>query len=331
MKKSTSLCFTNTGLVNPHSLKFIRNKDYIDTVILFGDGSEEALEQIKAFQNNDIFDTGTIKHVGICKTPKFEMRVDNGDGVLSDPHYLYEQDSKDKWFCGKVASPHFSIAISDVTSPNGTQTVLDREAKEALCFLAHRMWSIMLMVEERLAFPASAIDLMTKWSYNLTPQTIDIELLRKETGLSTLEYNDQTDLLSVEIAGDIFFVKLSVLNETYGTLILPLFRSLKGRRLVISVALHGSSGELSEYTEMTYGQLGRIIETMRVYIRERKIDKDNLIPKDDLLEWAKRVKPNDESCIWVEPGSSISETVETYREEFVFDSVVDNSDSQVLS
>jgi hypothetical protein len=331
MKKSTSLCFTNTGLVNPHSLKFVKNKDYIDTILLFGDGSEEALEQIRTFQDNDIFNSGTIKHIGICKTPRFEMRVDKGDGVLSDPHYLYEQDSKDKWFCGKVAAPHFSIAISDITSSTGTQTILDREAKEALCFLAHRMWSIMMMVEERLAFPAIAIDLMTKWSYNLTPQTIDIELLRKETGLSTLEYNDQTDLLSVEVAGDIFFVKLSVLNETYGTLILPLFRSLKGRRLVITVALHGPSGELNDYTEMTYGQLGRIIETMRLYIRERKINKDNPIPKHDLLEWAKRVKPNDESCVWVEPGSSISKTLELHNNEFVFGCGVDHPDSQDIS
>jgi len=214
MKKSTSLCFTKDGLINPHALKFVQNKEHIDTLILFSDGSRESLEHMKLFSDHEIAKSGDVKHIAINRTPKFEMRVDRGDGSLSDPHYLYEESSKDKWFCSKVAAPHFSIAITDITSPSSNPTQLDGEAKEALCFLAHKLWTIMLLVEERLCFPAIAIDAMTKWTYNLTFDTIDIELLRKETGLATLDYNPKTDLLEITVGQDIFVVKLTVLNET---------------------------------------------------------------------------------------------------------------------
>jgi hypothetical protein len=280
---------------------------------------------MKQFSDHEILKSGPVKHIAINRTPKFEMRVDKGDGSLSDPHYLYESNSKDKWFCSKVASPHFSIAISDITSATANYTQLDKDAKEALCFLAHKLWTIMLLVEERLCFPAIAIDAMTKWTYNLSFDTIDIELLRKETGLSTLDYNPKTDILEITVGQDVFFVKLTVLNEVYGTLILPLFRSLKGRRLKISVALHSNAGEVGESSEMTYGQLGRLIESMRVYVREKPIDVNNPIHKDDLLEWAKRVEIDAESCIWLGEGETLSSAIDSLTDELLFRNDPDNS------
>lgn len=326
MKTSTSLCFTAEGLINPQALRFVKHKEHIDTVVLVGDGSEQAFERIKSFCEENILTELKGKDLYLCKTPRHEMRVDKGDGDLSDPHFLYESNSKEKWFCGKVAAPHFNIAITDITSSNKTQTQLDREAKEALCFLAYRMWQIILLVEERLAFPAVAIDLMTKYTYNLHRNTIDVELLRKETGLTTLSYNPDTDMLQIEITGEVFVVKLSILNEVYGTLILPLFRSLKGRRLNILVSVQGQSDQVSEDSEMTYGQLGRLIDTMKIYIRERDIDADHPINKDDLIEWAKRVKIHDESCIMVSNsnGESISEIIDRYKSDMVFRSERDN-------
>lgn len=318
MKKSTSLCFTKEGLINPSALKFIQNKDHVDTLILFGDGSVEAFEHMKLFSDNELLKSDAVKHIAINRTPKYEMRVDKGDGDLSSPNYLYENDSKDKWFCSKVAAPHLSISITDVTSPNSNKTQLDREAKEALCFLSHKLWTVMLLVEERLCFPAVAIDTMTKWTYNLSYDTIDIDLLRKETGLSTLDYNPKTDLLEITVGQETFVVKLTVLNETYGTLILPLFRSLKGRRLNISVAIHGNNGDANDSTDMTYGQLGRLIESMRIYIREKAITVNNPIPKDDLLEWAKRVSIKDESCIWLGEGETVSSAIDALKEELLF-------------
>lgn len=325
MKKSTSLCFTKDGLINPHSLKFVQNNNHIDTLILFGDGSTQSLEQMKLFSDHEILKSGLVKHIAINRTPKFEMRVNKGDGNLSDPHYLYENDSKDKWFCSKVASPHFSISISDITSPSTSLTQLDKEAKDAICFLSHKLWTIMLLVEERLCFPAVAIEAMTKWTYNLSFDSIDIELLRKETGLTTLDYNPNTDLLEITIGQETFVVKLTVLNETYGTLILPLFRSLKGRRLQISVALHSSTGEVSEASEMSYGQLGRIIESMRVYVHEKPIDVNNPISKKDLLEWAKRVDINDESCIWLGEGETISSAITSLQAELLHNNQSNNA------
>jgi len=326
-KTISALCFSKDGLLNPSSLTKIYEED-IDTVVFFSDGSEGSVEKIKEFSTNPVFSLEKIKSVGIAKTPRFEMRVIHEDNSLSKPHYVIDDETKIKWLCSQIAAPHVEIFLSDITSQSKTQAKVDKKMTESICYLGYKLWSLLLIIEERLCFPAVVIDKMTKWTYNLTPQTIDVELLRKETGLMSLDYNSNTDLLSVDVADEIFQVKLSILNEIYGSLILPFFNKLYGRRLRISVSIVGSDTKKSEAVDMSYGELGRIIEQMKIYAKEKKISPDDIILPDDLIAFSKKVKLDEESCFWIKGNETLEEVVNANISDILFRDTTDDSDGK---
>ena len=312
IKKTTSLCFTKDGIINPAGLRYISDNPDVNTIVLFGDGSQDALHHICEFGSNPVLSLPKIRRVGIGRTPAYDLRVLSSDGSASKPHYVFSEDAKTQWLCAKVAAPHMQIYLSDFTSQSETQAQLDQKRAETVCYVAHKLWSLLLVAEDRLCFPAVVIDRMTRWTYRLTPETIDIDLLRKETGLSTLSYNSTTDLLSVTVGGEEFVIKLSVLQEVYGSLILPFFNTILGRRLRISVAITGNGGHVSEPTDMSYGELGRIVEGMKIYTKEQRISVTDPMLPQDLLAFAKKVKIDDESCFWVDSGETLETTIEKH-------------------
>ena len=316
MKRTTSLCFSKDGLINPESIKYLSNKD-IDTVVLFSDGSKDAYDYMRNFDFTSIINK--VSYIGVGKTPLYEMRVIHPDSTLSKPHYVYSEDVRTKWICSKICAHHIKVNISDITSQSKTQVHLDHIQTELMCYLAYKLWVALKAAEDRLCFPAVVIDKMTRWTYSLTPETIDIKLLRKEVGLKSLDYNSVTDLLSVSLGEDIFSVKLSVLNAFYTECILPLFNAIYGRRLRIQISFRGSEGQLCDSVDISYGELGRIVEEMHVYAREKKISSDTPIDPEDLLAFAKKVKIDEESCLWPTHNQSIKNFIETNQNMFMRD------------
>lgn len=295
MKTTTSLCFSSEGLLNPESVNFLLSKE-VDTVVFFTDGSEAAYQQMCNFDVSNVQDK--IKHFAIGKLPLYDMRVISPDGSLSKPNYVINEDVKIKWICSKICPHYLKISISDITSQSETQVQLDTQQTELVCYLAYQLWSMMLQAEDKLCFPAIVIDRMTRWTYQLTPETIDIKYLKNKINLETLEYNSVTDLLSVSIGEEVFSVKLSVLNSFYGEFILPIFNSIFGRRLRILVSVSGSTGQFCDPVDMSYGELGRLIEDLRSFTKETPINSSTPMDAQDLLTFAKKVKINEESCIW---------------------------------
>lgn len=314
MKKSASLCFTKDGIANPNSLEYLEQNPEITTLALFGDGSLEAFDHIEAFNDHALMAPGRFERVGIAHTPLFEMRIAKPDGELSKPHYLYDHPSKDKWLCAKVVAPRLHIAVSDIASQSGTQADLSASEVEAVCHRSLTMWSLLQNVEERLCFPAAAIDSLMRWTYSLTPKTIDIEKLREDAGLPTLDYNTSTDILSITILDELFCVKLSLLNEIYGKFILPFFNRHNGRRLRFMVSVAHNGVPLSEPTNMSYGQIGKTVVDMRSWVKETTIDQTNPLNAKDLIEFASKVKINDDSCVWLGEGQTLKDLVEIQKQ-----------------
>lgn len=321
MTKTIRLCFSQSGILNPSQLKALDPKQGVDELIFFGDGSAEALTYIQNYSDNPILQQNNIRKIGIGITPRYDLRVLAQDGSASLPNYVWDDETRNKWFCTKVAAPHVEIHLSDISSQSKTEVKLDRELTEKICYRSHMLWKLMLIVEARLSFPAMVIDRMTRWTYNLTPHTIDIELLRKETNVPSLDYSPMTDLLSMELAGETFTVKLSTLNEVYGQLVLPIFNSIQGRRHRMSVAVLQRDGQFSDSMDMSYGELGRYIESMSIYTKEEIIDRDHPMNPLDLIKFVERVEINDHTTIWVEQGDSLASTIETHRHRILFRSV----------
>jgi hypothetical protein len=316
MKKSTSLCFSATGLINTESLAFLQNKD-VDTVVIFGDGSEEAFDQVKEFDYDQLFHTTSVTKVAIGRTPLYDLRAIHPDGSLSKPHYVGNNDLKTRWICANVCAPYLALSISDITSQSDTQVELDLRQTELMCYASYKLWQLMRQVEEELCFPAAVINRLITFTYSLKPNTIDIPQLRQQSGLSTLEYNPNTDLLAITVADDIFQVKLNLLDEFYGRYILPLFNEINGRRMRIRVSIKGTTGKFSEPVDSSYGELGRIVEEMMSSTRETMITPDCPMENDDLLAFAKKVKVNDESCIWLAKDKPVPEEIDRYRDALV--------------
>lgn len=329
MKKTTSLCFSPTGLLNPEAIHVVESKG-IDTLVLFGDGSQAAYEHMREFAAAQASNPLT-PHLALGRTPLYDLRVVGTDGTLSRPNYVHSEDMKLKWICAKIATPSLHISISDMTSQTTTWVELDVKQTELVTYLACRLWSMMLEAESRLCFPATVIDRLTRYTWSLTPTTIDIPLLRKESGLDSLDYNSQTDLLSIIVANDIFSVKLSVLNAFYGEFILPLFNSIYGRRLRIQVSVAGATGQFCEPVDMSYGDLGRLVEDMKSYAKEQKITADTPMDADDLLAYAKKVKVNEESCLWPTAHQTIGDLLVKSHDILVRTDSSDHTSGESLS
>lgn len=314
MKETTSLCFNSDGLINTKSIDFILNND-VHNVVLFSDGSEAAYRHIRDFDVSQF--THKPISFGLGKTPLYEMRVIRPDGIISEPNYIYSEDVRIKWICSRICPYFIKLNISDISSKSNTQAELPHEQTEVVCYLAYRLWTLLKVAEDRLCFPAVVIDRMTRWTYTLTPNTIDIPLLQKEVGLSSLNYNPMTDLLTVMVGEEEFSVKLSVLNAFYGSHILPMFNSIYGRRIRIMATVVGSHGQNSDPVNMTYGELGRVVEEMSVFAKTKKITWDNPIDAQDLLAFAKKVKINDESCHWLPGQVALKDFVVHVRDDLV--------------
>jgi hypothetical protein len=322
MTKTLSLAFSQAGILNPSQIKAINKESEPVDVVLFGNGSVHSLEQIKAFASENELDITRINRLGLGIPPLYALRVTDKSGEISLPNYVYDEDTRAKWFCTNIAAPHVEIWLSDISSQSQTQVKLDSDLKQLICYKSYILWKLLQVIEEQLCFPAVVLDKMTRWTQRLTPQSMDIELLRKETGVASLDYNYTSDLLSMTIGEETYTVKLSMLDEIYGKMILRQFNSILGRRLHIAVAIGATGGTLTEPVNMSHGELGRIIEGMRIYTKETKIDDTNPLPSQDLVEFTKRVEINDQTCIWVEKDKSLLSTIETH-----FDRLVRRSDA----
>ena len=321
MKKTTSLCFSKDGLLNSDAVSYLLQKD-IDTVIFFTDGSSEAYDHLLNF-DIDIL-SGKAQFMGLGKTPLYELRVVQTDNTLSKPHYVYSEEIRMKWICSKICTHYLTLSISDITSQTKTQVELDNVQTELVCYLAYKLWTALRVAEDRLLFPAIVIDRLTRWTYSLTPQTIDIPVLRKEIGLNSLDYDLDTDLLSITVGEDVFSVKLSVLNAFYSAHILPLFNTIFGRRLRISVLLTSDTGTQYDQGDVSYGELGRMVDEMQHYAKQKIISAESAMDPEDLLAFAKRVKINNDSCLWPTPSQSFKDFVTESRSELVRENMSDN-------
>jgi hypothetical protein len=314
MKSTRSLCFSGKGLVNGDNLTYIHD-NAIEQVIVFTDGSLDAYDQIQKYDYNSL--PPSVRRVGFGRLPMYEVRVVRTGGDISFPHYVINEETYRQWLCSEVAGRFITINIRDISTASSTKVELETKQTETVCFIAYNLWDAMLIAEERLSFPASIIDGLSAHTYHLTRETMHIEKLREELGVSSLEYVRSLDQLSVEVGGDIFTVKLSILNALYGELILPIFNSIYGRRYRIEVTVSGATGDLSTPTEMSYGDLGRLVHELETFAKKRLIHEHDPIATDDLIAFAKKVVVNDASCFWPGQNQSIFDAIKDHFSDFV--------------
>lgn len=317
MVKVVNLIFSGAGVLNPSQIKVINGESDPVDVIIFGDGSSAAFSQIEEFAKKNDLLPNKVNKFGLGLSPLYDLRVINRSGEVSLPNYVYDYDTKVKWFCAQIAAPHLEILLSDVTSISQTQVKVDDDLKTTICYKSYTLWKMLQVIESQLDFPAVVIDKMTRWTQKLTPNTIDIDLLRKETGIESLDYNSTSDLLSIVVNDDIHTVKLSLLNDVYKNIILRQFNALFGRRLRISVSIINSSGVLTDPVDVSYGELGRIIDGMDIYTKVTTITDSSPMKPQDLIAFVKRVEINEHTCIWVEPGQSLLASIQSNKDQLV--------------
>lgn len=311
MKASASLCYNSQGLINTDAVEYIE-KNNINKVVLFTDGSEEALERLVEHVVMEDYLKG--KTIGLGKVPLYELRVVNQEGHISSPNYVYDEKVKLEWLCAKVCAPHLNI---NMYKKNERYQELTRKQIENICYLSYKLFNLINTAENRLAFPAVILDRLAPYTYYLTPETMNIKEVREKTGLHSLEYNSDTLMLTIDILGDVSTVKITLLNDLYGELILPFFNKLYGRKVRIDVKGNDLTCCPHEFTKMTYWELGRLVESMRIGSSERKITTTSLIESSDLIKFAKKVEINDTSCLWLDGTKTIQEVIEENKSLFV--------------
>ena len=313
MKTIGSICFTAEGVANPEALEYIKNNQ-IDSVVLFGDGTQEALVHMSEFDTKSL--PTHVKRVGVGRTPIYEMRVHNADGTPSSPSYFYDRDVQIRWICTKVCAPHMEIHVCDISSTSCTQVLLDKDSTADICYVGYKFWSLLQVVESRFVFPAVMLDALSKFTYFLTPKTMDVYKLRKLTNVESLNYSHDSDILSFSIRDDIFTIKMSVLNETYGNIILPYLRKIGGRKLRISVTVKDFPNLNGTKDNLTISSLGNLVDDMRLGCSQKNVCVSTPIEASDLILFAKKVKIDDETCIWLDETKTVSDIIWSKPMEF---------------
>ena len=321
------MCFTKSGILNPETIDEITRRNLRST-LFFADGSEDAFQHIKEFDTSKL--GSRLFSLGLMHTPIAEMRVRIPDGSPSIPTFVINSEDKAKTLVTKVCSPLLDLAISDITSSTQTWSHLRRKEKEAVCYLSYMLWGRLLVAEERLAFPAAAMDAMVRWNRSFLPQSIDLELVRKETGLSSLQYHAPTDTLSIDVAGDLFTVRLSVLDQFYKEYIQPLMSDMFGSDIRLRVVKTDIDGQRSEPTMLSYGQLGKLVDDMSRYIDTRLITSDSPIHSQDLKTYAYKAKVSPDVCQWVNCKANWAEAVDYAKPILVPSTVIPQPIAPIL-
>lgn len=311
------LRFTREGLHDHYPSTVEEFNATNDDILIHNDGSTQGYEAIVDWVTNIGSVLDNPERIVLMRTPLYDLRMINADGTLSHPHFIFDEDHRVKWTCSQIAVPQLEIYLSDITDSGGTRAKQNTDKAELICYLAHRLWTVLLIAEERLCFPAAALDRLTRWTFRLTKQTIDIDLLRRETGIPSLDYNDITDLLSITLGGEIFTVKLSVLNALYGELILPKFNRVYGRRLRISVGVVGRDQITTEPVDMSYGELGRLIEDMRRHVKEQRTSPTHPIDPTDLMLLSRKQRRSQDNSLQVRADDYLPDLITQHRTWFV--------------
>jgi hypothetical protein len=304
MMTTTSICFTRKGVLNPEAAGVFTDKD-LSTLVVFSDGSEAAYEHICSYDFSQLI-TNNVR-LAVAKVPMWDLRVLNQEGKPSQPNYVFSDQNKADWFATNICAPLINIAVSDITSKSATKVQVTKEQVALICDMSLRFWQMLKVAEDHLAFPAIAIDALTRQSRSLTRETIDVPVLRKETGLQSLDYDPRTDMLSLEILGDLFTVKLSVIDKFFRSHILPFFNKYQGRRYRLEVSILGMTDLADGGQAMSYGELGRNLDQLKSMVRETRIGDVSPMDPVDLLAYAKKVPVHAESCRFWQKSQTISD------------------------
>ena len=294
MKRIPWLCFNAEGIINPDTLKQIE-QDNTDSVILSHNGTTAGLEQLCRVKLG-IFPESVTK-IGIAKTPEYEVRAVGPEGNLTAPLYFLNEDVRDLWFCNTIIAEELEISIRERSRKSDTWAILPDDMSGSQAYLALRLWKLMEVIDKQLAFPAAVIERLIDHTYYLTKGSMDINHLRQKTGIEKLSYNSILGVVTLEVGGELYSVGLDVLNHAYGEIILPYYRSIKGRnrRLAIRAKNH-ADGVMP--TEMSFGILGKLVSDRRCAYREKVIGDNHPISDEDLLLYAQEADNDVAVSFW---------------------------------
>ena len=300
MKDSTSLCFTKDGLINPSAINFM-HENATPTVVMFCDGSKDGLRRIVdyKFERPDF-----VTKVGLAKSPLYELRVIGQDKKLSNPHYVYDEDTRQKWLCAKVAAPHLKLYMRATRSRGGSLLPVGRKETESVCYLASKLWNMILKVEEHLAFPAVFIERLISHTHYLDPRTMNMKKLQSLFGSERIEYHG-SKMLNLTVGDQLFAVGLKSLNRIYDEMVLPLYRDLQGRRIEWFYNFDNEIAKTMLPEPISIGLLGRLVEEMRSRCSEKIISDRRPIAAEDLVLFSKKVDISEDICLWESELTSI--------------------------
>jgi hypothetical protein len=307
MRATTSIYFTKDGLSNPEAADFfLANR--IETLVVFSDGSQEAYDHITRYDFSKLVRSPT--QLAFARVPLWDLRMRGPDGAISQPNYVFSDQNRVDWLCRNICAPLIEISIFDVSKGDTTKTQMTRTQVELMCDMAYGFWGLLKVAESHLGFPAIVIDALTRETRSLSRQAMDIEQLRRETGLNTLDYNDNSDTLSVTIASEIFTVKLSVLDAFFKNYILPFFNKNLGRRYRLEVSIVGIMEQGRVAQQMSYGELGRQLEQMEGLIKQYRITATSPMRLEDLVLYSKKVSIHVESCLFGQREQAIHDLIQ---------------------
>jgi hypothetical protein len=282
-KKSTSICFNEDGPINSRWASFLA-ENQSEEIFLIPNGTKAASDLAEQMTQADF--QSSVKKIVCMKAPEFEVRVlpiVSGQSI-SSPYYAWDMDTIHRWACTKLAAPLLDMASREI----GKRTLpikMDEEQTSAACYMALRMWNILILVEETNAIPASIMALIIPHTVYITEEGVNTVALNHAIGGDYFSFHRLTRQLMIDVGSETFTIGLPRLLRILTEAVLPFYRTIKTRKL--EWFIKDNSGD---YAQHSFFEFGIIVHQIMSRLSIRHITEENPVPDSDLIMLGKKAE-----------------------------------------
>lgn len=212
--------------------------------------------------------------------------------------YIHDQPSLDDWMIeflfAKYLDVHLQVENTSEILPIGNGRV-----SPAMCVFYRallRYGEMVTQLENKLALPELVIEALLKVTYYLTPETMDVDIVKQKTGANDVFYDADKNAL-IYVTDDDIIIPLAGLVETfYETQVLSIYRNYGFHKSHPIVSTTKSPS--LQNVHMTHFQLYRVMMQLARVVEIKRFKGLGTMEKDDFAMTC--MHPDTRQCVQID-------------------------------
>lgn len=212
-----------------------------DNPVFVLDGTEQSYQTLETFLRLE------KRPFSILRPPKYVVRL-NGPQGLSSPVYFDTILDFHRWKAKTLYTNNITITAESVRTQQPIPVTLSPDDVADLTFIARQIYGIYKEVGRHTMLPPLLLDALSRCTYYLKKETVDVDKIMEISGLTGITYNKTLNALEFDIRDpesgesiDYYVGHLTFLDRFFATYILPKLQKLKYRIIQFRVNGHPMS------------------------------------------------------------------------------------------